>query len=298
MKKAVLHIGYPKTATSWFQKSYFPRVKNVDFYSHLKLPTEFFKEKTNNNILKVREYFERSKNTIVISDETLLGKFSAIENNAIKYKAFFEDAVVIIFLRNQLEKFASNYSHYIKFGGTGNLNEFLYPDRSNNLYGGEKHKYHYILEVYKSVFGEKNVHVYLFEDFQKNPLEFTEQFSANNNFEISSNELSFKKVNRILSPSLLKFKRYCNFLTKYQMNMGHPSCRNKKYLLHIPLWYQFSSLLFEKMNSLSFIKKETDHKEFLGEKNLNILTQYFSETNRKLIRDHNLEQIQLYNYPL
>ena len=31
-KKVLLHIGYPKTGTTWFQKRFYPNVENYKYY--------------------------------------------------------------------------------------------------------------------------------------------------------------------------------------------------------------------------------------------------------------------------
>ena len=112
----ILHIGYQRTATTWFQKQFFPLVKNVIFLTHDDLPGELFSASDESTHVKLRNHFQAYTRPLIISDENLLGTYSKnnLYSNAYRYKSIFPEAHILIFIRNQVEKYISNYSFYIR----------------------------------------------------------------------------------------------------------------------------------------------------------------------------------------
>ncbi len=296
--KTYLHIGYPKTGTTWFQEELFPKIENIEFYSYCGVIKKFDKKLNKVTYDEIGSILSNLKNPLVISDESMLGSSDKIRENAFVYQNLFKTPIIIIFIRNQIDKYVSNYSHYIKIGGTLKFNEFLFPYNSSIPFGGLKHKYHLTLNIYKEIFGEKNVHIYLYEDFRINPRLFIEKFCNRYNFRTNIIRLNYSKKNKKLSKMFLSLKRYSNYLTKEQPPWMHLIEAKKRYLIHIPYWHFFSLVFFEKLNSINFFGNELNNKDFIGERNSKILHDYFSESNQQLIKIHELKRIKDYNYPL
>ena len=292
--KTILHIGYPKTGTTWFQKNYFPFVKNAVFISNRKIKTLLG---SNNNrfpeelvIKKVSEL--KQKGRLIISAESLVGKPQIMQQSATYYKNVFGSATIIIFIRNQVQKYASIYSEYIKAGGVKKLENFLI-NTEGELHAGEKHCYDKTLAIYQSVFGKDNVKVYLYEDFADDIKGFVNDFTIENNIDIDLKSLKYKRVNKSLSPNLMNIKRLTNKFTKKKTGWRNLDPSGKAYIFHIPYWYEFTYVVFKLLSKLN-----NQSKEILTSEQNDFLAAYFKKSNQRLIDEFGITDIKKYGYPL
>lgn len=123
MRKIIIHLGCPRTATTTLQKSIFPNLKNFKFiklYSYKSLLKQIHK-----NFEKTKEDFRKQiykKNNYIISDELFLApKYGAslIESNLINLKHFLKNfkikPIILVTTRNSFDYFnsyhARNYHH-------------------------------------------------------------------------------------------------------------------------------------------------------------------------------------------
>ena len=132
----IIHIGYPKTATTWFQNEYFPGVKYYKLVprqfikKHIIQPTPF-----NFSPTKVCQLIEEEfGNQVILSEELLLGSirsggfnFVHTVNMANRLKDVFPHATIVLFIRSQTEIISSDYGQYIKDGGKDSIKQYLEP---------------------------------------------------------------------------------------------------------------------------------------------------------------------------
>lgn len=205
----ILHIGYGKTGTTWFKRNFYSKISDIDFYDNRRIWKSIGKKwkdiDFSDDMLKL---FGENEKRLVICDESMIGSGLQIEQNSKLFKKIFNNAQVIIFIRNQLDKYISNYSQYIRSGGTLEFKEFLF--QGGRIFLGEKHKYDSVIEMYKGLYGAKNVYVYLFEDLTKDLPSFLEPFCLNHNFKVDLIHISSKRLNEGLSTIFLKLWRKCN----------------------------------------------------------------------------------------
>lgn len=297
----ILHIGYPKTGTTWFQEQFFPQIKNTVFLKHRDLPDFFLEGNTNDDIKRSSDFFKKYKRRIIVSDESLVGSITknTFYTNPDKFRKIFGTVHIIIFIRNQIDKYASNYSQYITgAAGTCKIDEFLYYNNSEFPWGFEKHSYDKILNVYKENFPVENIHVYLFEEFQSDPKGFLRKLKNECHFSIDLDEVNLKRENKSLSPALIHLKRRLNYLTKDCHKKTHPSLVDKKYLMHIPYWYLFSRNIFKLINDKIPVSNKNIRQSVLGKKNIQMLEEFFRQSNRNLIDRHGMKIIKKYDYPI
>jgi hypothetical protein len=250
MSTLYLHIGMPKTGSTSIQNFLNQNKSGLDkynmyFYSDDKygnftsLPFAFsdhhsmdfikfnnqlfneedvqkFKDKTLNNF-KLQIHKNQNKNFIVSSEHifTIGDDENAIRKMANFLKNQFDNVVVIIFLRNQLDYVLSSISTQIKtnyltsrdIGITRELSKLSYPENSKDLYY-DKH-----LLIFEKFFGNRNLRI---KKFNKNHNSKILNSIFLNILEINSYD-SFKfnnSSNKSLNLKTLKSMTRFNYLLK------------------------------------------------------------------------------------
>lgn len=146
MKKQVyIHIGIPRTGTTFLQKNVFP-----------KLSLNFCRRR----VLQALACADDEK--ILISDESI-----SISDNRFDVlhviKHIFGDDVGIIYCHREYDSYNSVYRYYIKKGGTLQEHEYSKQNLSNNVYNITE------FNLYKELINKlfDKTFIYDFSDFQK-----------------------------------------------------------------------------------------------------------------------------------
>ena len=291
----IIHIGYPKTATTWFQKSIFPNISNFKL-----IP----KETLQKYIVSASEgEFEKfivdykkllPDNNFILSDEDFITNkpehISPIEK-AKRLQKLFPNAQIILFIRNQPDIIASAYSQHIKAGGTLNPNQYI-----ETLIQSDKlslWKYDKIIEIYQNLFGKSAVNVFLYESINQPDflLKFFQQFK----FQLKENNISKKLYNKHLCPFVLSITRALNHFTKHQLYTKFPP---KSYYFHVPLLFLISRINMNFLNTIFCFSKHLSPKKIIGKENIYNIQEYFKLSNKRLINDLNIKEIVTHHYPI
>jgi hypothetical protein len=181
--RPIVHIGYHKTATTWFQKSIWPSLESHDWVPRsvtqqalLNPPGMHFDPAEARRVL---ELDTRGK-PVVLSEENLSGY---IHNGGLhgllgpesarRIKAVLPDARIVIFIRNQPDMIRAPYSQYVAGGGTYGLDKYLHT--YDRVYGAlrapfkapafewEHFEFDRLIALYDATFGRENVFVYPYE---------------------------------------------------------------------------------------------------------------------------------------
>ena len=182
MTDVFIHIGYPKTGTTWLQQRFFSSINDVKYYgikdkredirNDFILPNRFL---FNSQTIRER-YFPVQQETMIISHEALVsGEIHSYGLNGVfsydlcgRLYSVFPKAKIIIFIRNQPDIIASYYNQYIRGGGNKNVNKYLYQKsfegvKKNFFFSYDFFRYDLLISHYKEKFGEDNVYVFLYE---------------------------------------------------------------------------------------------------------------------------------------
>ncbi|MCB1122751.1 MAG: hypothetical protein KJT03_14455 [Verrucomicrobiae bacterium] len=196
MKDCVIHIGIPKTATSFLQLKVFPHFSGLRYLSHVDI-----RESVAFNHLQladdslyddgiVQDYIGSLKDDrLLLSEERFSGRFlgfGGVINRSIiakRLKEVLPDARILVFLRGQTSFIYSTYQQYIKgyAHGIKPFSEFIVDLEGYSGSQARKPEYdalsltfspHYVfyfelLSLYTSLF--KEVKVLLFEDLIREP---------------------------------------------------------------------------------------------------------------------------------
>ena len=201
MKKLLLHVGYPKSASTSLQNGLFLGLHKANAINFLgrAFESEFYGEKQNKGLYKswfdhvvasgpynanpIGELSERLPN--VLSE----GLFMMNERHherivgpdvLQKYFASHADKVgVLIVVRKQQDLIPSYYVQNYRRFEQSVFGEFLAHHKREDWKGETKiFNFHEVAKAYAAAFGKDGVHIVFFEDFVRNRTRFSEQLGA------------------------------------------------------------------------------------------------------------------------
>jgi len=292
MYNPVIHIGYPKTGTTWFSESYYSKIKNINF-----LPPELFLTQITEPCFKAPKSDNNMRLVILHPELTGVRRFiwdKGIQRNIIanSLKKHFPDATIIIFLRNQLDFLTSAYIYYVRKGGTYTPVTIL-----DMIIKGELNftldylKYNETIELYESIFGKNNVHVYLFEDFYCDTVTFITDYSKRYNFDIEIEHINFSPVNEKLCYRLMSYMRISNYFTKADTPF-------KTYYINCNWIYRNINMKYNKFNKWKIFGNKPETTNLFRPDQILYVNDYFRASNKELQKNFMLADILKYNYPL
>jgi len=224
MTAPIVHIGYHKTGTSWFQKSFYPAVRGADYLDRRRvreavLHTTAFGFDPG----RARALLACDRRPI-LCEEGLSGYFgngglleALSKDMAHRIHAVYPDARIVIFIRHQLEAIRASYLQYVRGGGTRSLRHFLFPYAHERDYANRWHKkplfvlerfaYGGLIDHYRAVCGPDNVHVFLYEEFAADPPGFAAAFARRLNLDVSLDALDYRRRNRTFGAVSLQLAR-------------------------------------------------------------------------------------------
>ena len=297
----LIHIGYPKTATTWFQNNFYPFVSNFNYCDREDLKRELIFLPFNTKTPDISIFIKPGNN--ILCEEMLIGSIQngsmhglLMEKTAFRLKEVVRDGEIVLFIRNQFDLIISSYFQYLRTGGTLSLKKFLFPKRKINsvnqlnMFDFSFFQFDRIIDFYISVFGSDKVHVFFYEEFRENQQEFVEKFANKFNMEITKSKLDFSYRKSSFPVWLVPIVRFLNAFT-------NQSILNKYYIIHIPGVYGFVKRLITFFSSGNNGKSKGLASKVNKEIHRNI-SEYYQRSNRRLIELFGEEKLKKYNYPV
>jgi hypothetical protein len=210
----VVHIGYPKTGSTWLQQRVFPHVPGVRFGNADPRLRALMTG------LVLEETFEPEPlraalggGALLYSDESICGDMFAEPShgfrNAERLHAAAPDARIVVFVRRQQEMIRSLYAQYVNMGGTRPLRDFVDGRAPGCLFTAEHLEYDRLLDAYARLFGPERVRVLVYERLRADPASFAVQVLEAMGAE-APDRLRVSWPNRSLSPAGLALLRGWN----------------------------------------------------------------------------------------
>jgi len=306
MHAPIVHIGYHKTATSWFQKNLYPLVGNAVYLDRRRVRDALL----NTTALRFdpQEAARRLQveGRAILCEEDLCGHFdngglleALSKDVAYRLRAVYGDADIVIFIRNQLDMIRSTYLQYIRGGGTWSLRRFLYPYESDRLYAGRWYKkpmltldhfaYQHLIGHYRHVFGPSRVHVFCYEAFAADPRGFVDAFTERFGLEVETRRLRYSRRNESLGMLALQLARWLGPFSRW-------SNPNRLSLLPVlPKWISKGGL--KALNRTPLSGRRVTNRRLFGERLCRELEARFAEDNRVLAQMLNLP-LEEHGYPM
>jgi len=196
----ILHVGYHKTASTWFQKRLYPHA-----LSHAAIPRRVVQEA----VLAATTFAfdpagalqrledgaspQAQGRPLLLCEEELSGnphsagmRGAQSKDVAERLQRMLPEAQVVIFIRDQVDMAATLYSHYVREGGTHGAQRYLFPAHYRRDVARHPFKYPVfdlgfldyggLIDCYAGLFGAARVHVLPFEQFRADPRAFVTDY--------------------------------------------------------------------------------------------------------------------------
>jgi hypothetical protein len=247
--RPIVHIGYHKTATTWFQRSVYPHATSHRWIPRARVQAAFL-DPTGMafNPDKARSLLMEGDDgrPLLLCEENLSGY---IHNGGLhgflppavaeRIREVLPDANIVIFVRSHVSMIAACYAQYVRGGGTHGVHRYLFP--SLYLRGAyaqpfkvprfsfDHFEYDRLVARYDALFGPENVHVYPFEDLRDQQAMLA-RLEADLHLRLDRDRIGFDRPNASWSPSLLPAARFLNHFTARTV-------ADKDHVVHLPGFY-------------------------------------------------------------
>jgi hypothetical protein len=294
MARAIVHIGYHKTASTWFQKSVYPRVKNFAYVP---------RERVNHALLDASALHfdaERSRAQLALpegaapilceealSGALLSGGFLGFQSAEIarRIHALLPDARIVVFVRSQPEMITAAYLQYLRVGGTYSARRFLWPSDYSRAdatvpyrephFSFDHFDYDRLVAHYIALFGAERVHAYAYEELRRDGPVFLERFAKELGLKLDLAAVTMEKRNASYGLAVSRMARALNLFTALRVS-------NKHYWLHVPYWYAARKRLLEGANASGVFRARATPERVLGSETVAWIRQRYCESNRRL----------------
>ena len=192
--EVIVHMGLPKTGTSFLQKKFFRNLEGVEYYDDhstifevIRLLPNLSHETDMSEIkAKIDDYIiETGIRKLIISNESLFGhplhnywNHSMLLNNI---KTLFPNANLVVVVRNQVDFFESLFKFAIKLGYPKRKNDFFRISHGEFLPWSYKAgvnasllslDYERLFTPFLEKFEKGKIHILPYEEFRENPAGF------------------------------------------------------------------------------------------------------------------------------
>ena len=292
---SIVHIGFHKTGTTWFQECVYPRVKNFRYVPRARVqaallePTAFAFDAA-----RAARELGGADAPLLLCEENLSGyphsgglQGFLTRVLAERIRAALPSARIVMFVRRQPEMIAACYQQYVRAGGTHSAQRYLWP--SDWLRGAEAQAfktprfsfdhfdYDRLVAHYVALFGRENVHVFPYEEIQRDAAAFLARFAAELGLELDSATVPTGKQNASYSRAVAMLARALNRFTDRTV-------ADKRHWLHVPRWYSVRRLLVESLNKTGLFGQRAAPEVLLGDGTVAWIRQRFWESNRALAK--------------
>ena len=305
----LIHIGMGKAGSTSLQRNIFEKVTNINYLTIidkvvidiLYLNSFEFKNKYLENPSTLNTTLNKQSTIISCESLSFFGDQFIICD---RLRQIFNNEVTILFIiRNQFDLIQSLYLERLAGGVYVSFNTFLKQQFLNHQISIlPKLNYYNLIKYYKNTFDCNNVKVILFEEL------FQNQSNANIEYEFFKEKFNinlklikdFKRENKSIPSQLVPLKCLSNYLFRYDGGLGRYDIgtrginekRPKRSIQYIKK--QLSNRFFKNRFFSTFLKKKPLS---MSDENKNMILKYFSNSNKKLENEYNLN-LKINNYPV
>ena len=289
MPDRIAHIGFPKTATTFLQKSVFPFIKGINYVDYRSCEALFFPL----ILLDELDFDHGSASKLIenecTQDKTTLFSFEGLCGVPFIYNGLGKSSVpgrlkelgfnkIIVTLRNQETQIDSLYRQYVIQGGVVRFGYFLNSQGklglNRRVFNLEYLNYYKLIKLYQKTFGVDNVMILSHRELVEDQRSFMEKIIGF--VDPESGEISMKtdKKNTSLSNLSINILRRVNhfiFTSQKPNNLVWNKISTK-----------YVSKIFKVILDPYLFKFLSSKKSYVNKKNRLFLKDYYQSSNQKL----------------
>ncbi len=302
MPPPIFHIGYHKTATTWFETRLYAAASNVrsvprEVTSRLLIEPRAFEFDAE----AARRTFDGPGPRAVVCHEELSGNIHTggmrgllAKEVAGRIHSVAPTARIVVLLRNQIEIVASAYRQYVRVGGTYGVDRYLHhpevrPSRAA-LFDLGHFDYGHLLRHYSGLFGRARLAVYLYEDFRSGGKAFISAFARDLDLEIDIDAVDLAPVLTAYGDGTLLLARGLNAFTRDALPYKH-------HLVHVPGLYPWTRAALGRLDRVGLLSRKRSARELLGDRNVTVIEERFAGANSRVAAEYGLAMSR-HGYPL
>lgn len=308
MTSTLIHIGYHKTGTNWFQQCLYPYVQDREYVRRPIVRAALLDVGTFEfDSGRAGEPFRELAQPPILCEEELSGNIhtgglagALSKDMCARLHSLFPDATVTLLVRNQVDMIASVYLQYIKEGGTHRVDRYLRPRHylHNSGFRQAKAPYftfdHYdywpLVDLYRRTFGDERVKVFTFEEFVADSQGFAREFARELELDVDWDAVRFGPVNVTYRRNTVRVAKWLNRFT-------YRDVADKRHWLDIPGFFRFRGKLLRAFNRTSLAGAKWGSKDLLGPYWADYIERRYAAGNRMLAERCGLPLAEL-GYPL
>jgi hypothetical protein len=231
--RTIVHVGWHKTATTWFQRRCYPRVATHRLVDRALVKRAFLAPGAFDfdPARALRTLAAAGPPPWILCEEELSGNPHAggllglvPKEAARRLRAALPEAAVVICLRRPLDAVAACYAQYLRQGGTHRPRRYVFPHEGERGFRAapwkapafrlEHFDYAPLVGLYDALFGRENVHVFVYEELRADPAGFVAAFARRLGLglEVDPAELAGPRENVSFGRRLLPVARALNHL--------------------------------------------------------------------------------------
>lgn len=155
------HVGLGKTASTYLQYAFFPKLKNIQYVQRNRFPRHaaILATTSAEKVLFSREYDQQ------------------LEDRMRTFSADYPDARILIVFRRHDGWMASQYRRYVKNGGALSFSQFFDVEQDTGLWKRSDAHYMSMIRIIERYFPTKPL-VLFYEDLKEDPYRFFDQLTA------------------------------------------------------------------------------------------------------------------------
>jgi hypothetical protein len=289
MADHIIHIGYPKTATTFLQRSVFPAISEINYIDYHQsvdlLSPLIYLDDLDYSMKEVKE-----KLAPFFNDSLTLMSFEGLCGAPFIYKGLARSAIakrlkelgfnkVIITLRDQVSLIDSIYRQHILQGGVVRFKDFVDIDGKFNLYNRsfnlEYLNYFKLIKHYQEIFGVQNVIVLSHQELVADQQLYVKKLLHFINPDSPEFEISTKSENSALSNLAINLLRIVNHFIFTSQKPNH--------LIWNKISTKYVSKAFQAILNPYLFRFFSSKKSYVKSRERDFLKQYYAQSNAQLI---------------
>lgn len=310
----LVHIGYPKTGSTFMQEHLFPAVPNSILLDQeeikdlfLRIGSLHFDSDSARTCLE-RRFNAAPEGTIwaILSDEELSGNIHngggggyVAKEVADRLYATMPGAKVLILVRNQFSMIDSAYRQYIKHGGTDSVHRFIFGGGrwagNNHRFPGfslEHLEYDRLVAYYMETFGRDNVFVRPYEQMREHNQPFWNAVFADIGLGSAPDAQSIPQKGANPSYSCLSVS-----LARITNRFSADDPINRRAIVHIPFWIQVTRSCYRWLDRQAIVRRMNRNHTYIRGLIRERIGQHYPASNQRLAEITGLD-LRAYEYPM